>query len=125
VKVTKGNRRSLDFVRDESVGVSGARGESAPNNQLAERQIIHLMNIDRSDYDPGQLPCNHERGLWTLEAARRQIAVLSPQTLAQQQSGRRPTASAFNKSQALLMGVKLLVPWNGHVQHDLNRFSAI
>jgi hypothetical protein len=66
------------------VGVGGARGESAPKDQLAERQIINLLKIEMADYDPGQLPCSHERGLWTLEAALRQIAVLSPQTLAQQ-----------------------------------------
>ena len=66
------------------MGVSGIRGEGAPDDLLAEKQIIHLLKIEIADYDPGQLPCSHERGLWTLEAALRQIAALSRQMLAQQ-----------------------------------------
>jgi hypothetical protein len=66
-----------------------------------------------------------KRGLWTLEAVLGQIAVLSPQRLAQQRWGRRPTASAFNKSRTLFMGVKFLVPGNGDEQHAGNWFSAI
>ncbi|MGA3100842.1 MAG: hypothetical protein ABSD61_03170 [Terracidiphilus sp.] len=56
----------------------------APNDQLAERRIIHLLKIDFAGYDPWQLPCSHERGLRTLEAALRQTAVLFRQTLTQQ-----------------------------------------
>jgi hypothetical protein len=66
-----------------------------------------------------------KRGLWTLEAVQGQIAVLSRQMLAQQRWGRRLTASAFNKSRALFMGVKFFVPGNGHEQHDLHGFRPI
>jgi hypothetical protein len=79
--------RSPKQLRDERVSCERARRSTRPtrqNDQFADRQNIDLLRIDWSDYDPGQLPCSHERGLWTLEAALRQIAVLSPQTLAQQ-----------------------------------------
>jgi hypothetical protein len=45
--------------------------------------------------------------------------------LAQQRWGRRLTASAFNKSRTVSMGVKFFVPENGHEQHDLHGFPPI
>jgi hypothetical protein len=65
-----------------------------------------------------------KRGLWTLEAVHRQIAVLPRQAWTQQDVAPN-LASAFNKSRAFLAGVMFLVPGNGNEQHDRDKSSAI
>jgi hypothetical protein len=56
-----------------------------PNDQLAERRIIHLLKIDMAGMIRGSFrKAMSERGLWTLEAVLWRTAVLSRQMLAQQ-----------------------------------------
>jgi hypothetical protein len=55
-------------------------------------------------------PAKIKRGLWTLEAVPGQIAILSPQVLAQPQRARQPTASGLNKPRGLFEGSEVLDP---------------
>jgi hypothetical protein len=71
------------FGRHVDHAKHGARGANAPNDQLAERQTIHLLKIDMAGMIRGSFrKVMIKSGLWALEAVLRQIAFLSRQVLA-------------------------------------------